>query len=158
MDKEVSTMMHMGVALIALSLVMYVVIVTVHIGNGLKADMVNNAVNTHHQVETSYLRSLEGQDNVVMPKAAIYTIVGKERSGITKIIVDGDIYNVQQNGMWELGEGLDWASGIEGADLGSYVYPEDILMGRKHTLQGKAEMFIENNGKEYEVEISTIRD
>lgn len=133
MEKEVSSAVQLAVTLIAISVVLMLVMGTVYIGNELKVDFVNKAVDTQSQLETGQLRTMSTSDTLMMPKAAIYTIIAKERTGISKLIVNDIDYMPNENGRWvSKGDVLD-----PDYDDGKYVFPEDILL---NSLEGKVDV------------------
>ena len=133
MEKEVSSAVQLAVTLIAISVVLMLVMGTVYIGNGLKVDFINKAVDTQSQLETGQLRTMSTSDTLMMPKAAIYTIIAKERTGISKLIVNDIDYMPNENGRWvSKGDEQD-----PNYDDGKYVFPEDILL---NYLEGKVDV------------------
>lgn len=137
MEKEVSSAVQLAVTLIAISVVLMLVMGTVYIGNELKVDFVNKAVDTQSQLETGQLRNMSTSDTLMMPKAAIYTIIAKERTGVNKLIVGSWEYNpTGEKGWWASPD--DYYIDLSGKKIiREYVFPEDILL---NSLEGKVDV------------------
>ena len=140
MEKEVSTAVQLAVSLIAISAVLAIVMGTVYIGNGLKSDLVTSTVDMQTELETGQLKTMSNSDTIMMPKAAIYTIISKERIGVTKLTVNGIDYITNEQGRW-VSQGDELAADY---DDGKYVFPEDIIL---NSLDGKVDVKVtkENN-------------
>lgn len=146
MEREVSRAVQLAVSLIAMSVVLLLVMGTVYIGNELKVDVINKAVDSQTRLETGQLRSLSTHGGKIMPKAAIYSIVSKERNGVSLITLDGVTYAPNQTGRW---------ANQEDADDEVYIFPEDIIL---NSLDGKVTVKVDDNKDGfYSVDIESIQ-
>lgn len=133
MEREVSSVARLGVMLIAMAALISIVWVTVRMGNSVKADTYENASKLRTTVETTQLKSLNGKDDVVVPKAAAYNLVNQEKNNISVLEYTDEYGNKTVvefgNDYWE----------ATGAINGQYLSIEDILEDR---MQGKARVFV----------------
>lgn len=84
MEKEISTSVHISVALILISAVCGIVIYTIIVGNQMKQEAIDKATDMQVGVSTSQLSSLAGTTKII-PKAAAFAIIVQEEQGIRKL-------------------------------------------------------------------------
>lgn len=89
MEQEVSGVVKLGVALIAMAALINIVWYTVKLGGDIKLGAFNEGVEIASAVENSTLASLRGTESTVMPKASAYALLEQSSSGISKMVYNG---------------------------------------------------------------------
>ena len=97
MEREVSSATRIGVMLIIMAAFINIVWFTVKLGMVLGNDQYEQASKLSESVEVTQLKSLEGNDGIIVPAAAAYNLVAQESSGISllKCNLDGDDFEVK---------------------------------------------------------------
>lgn len=89
MEQEVSGVVKLGIALIAMAALINIVWYTVKLGGDIKLGAFNEGVEIASAVENSTLASLRGTESTVMPKASAYALLEQSSSGISKMVYNG---------------------------------------------------------------------
>lgn len=155
MDKEISHVVNLAVTLIALSVVVYIVIYTVYVGNDLKLMALEKTVDLETSISTSHLGGIVGGEPKIMPKASLYYILAKEGASIDTLYYDykdeegydvGGTHRISSKGGWTTDSDPDTIVAL---------LPEDII--GKSGLCGKVEVITERAGDgEYNISIYDI--
>lgn len=89
MEQEVSGVVKLGIALIAMAALINIVWYTVKLGGDIKLGAFNEGVEIASAVENSTLASLRCTESTVMPKASAYALLEQSSSGISKMVYNG---------------------------------------------------------------------
>lgn len=139
MDREVASTINLATILIAISAVLLIIMYTVMVGNELKLNLIDKGVNVQAQLESSQLQSLNGKEPKVLPKAAVYTMMAKEKNYIESLFAYGVTYVIDSKGLW-VDENYKDMGSVEG--VSKYIFPEDIIL---NNMKGKAIIEVEKN-------------
>lgn len=150
MDREISKYVEIAVAMIAISVVITLVMFTVHIGDELKLSLVTQAVDIEIGVSTGQLDSIAGGHIKVMPKASIYYIIAKEYKGVRWLEYNGVVYKANREGYWTKNGEVSFYG-----DNKRYILPIDIL--DEDPPDGKVAVLVERVGRGvYDVKIDNV--
>lgn len=93
MEREVSSITHMGVGLILLSLTIGIIVFTVQISNTFKAESMESIMSIESQISGGEVSSMENGSVYNIPVASLYYIVNKQSGAIAEIVYGGTTYN-----------------------------------------------------------------
>lgn len=94
MEHEVADSVRLTIMLVALAALIGIIWFTVSMGNRLKVESYNNLSGIENSMKMCQTQSLGNKEETIMPKAAVYNILAKESSVITKVIYTDSSGNV----------------------------------------------------------------
>lgn len=149
MEREVSSAMSIGITLVALAALISVIWVTVLIGNSVKVDAYNEANDIASNIASSQMYSIKYKEDIVMPKAAAYSLLTLESNYVSELkytdISGNSSIVIYSNDSWK-------SSGYINKNLTSL---QDILT---NNMTGKVELYVEPLGDDtFTVEITDIK-
>lgn len=137
MEREVASVVYLGITLIGIAALLSIVIVTVSIGRNTEAEFHEEASEIITTTETTQLKSLSMSDKKVLPLAGIYSVVSKEYTAIKSITfnrTDGSKITIAPGSNGWVAT-TTYKSG--GASVATYNFPQDYFADK---LNGKAEI------------------
>ena len=140
MHQETSDALRISIMLILAAALISVVWYTVVIGSDVKISAYEKGIEIAEDLSGSQLDSIKYQENLVMPKAAIYNLISQEYRSVNSIkytdLTSNTTYVAFGASKWEARNAANGA----GTLLKEYNFPQDIL---SEQLSGKSMIYVE---------------